>query len=71
MIMCFFEWSFNISYGSLTILSQSGNAIQQTTPSLPGALGAGTQQIFVQLSGETIQVRTNTPSNVVWNVILF
>ena len=71
MIMCFFEWTMNITYGSLTILSQSGNATQPTTPSAPGVLGSGTQLIFVQLSGENIQVRTNTPSTVIWNVILF
>jgi len=71
MVMCFFEWTSGTTFASLTLIAQSGNATQPTTPSTPGLLGAGTQQITVQLSGQSIQIRTASASTVSWNVILF
>ena len=67
--MAFFEALTGYSYGSLTLLAQSGNAAQTAINTSSAATG-GTVNITLQWTG-SIQVKTSASTTVQWFVINF
>ena len=66
----FFEYLTGFSYGSLTLLSQCGNAAQLALNTSNASTG-GTVNITLQQSGGFIQVKTSTVCVVQWYVVMF
>ena len=67
--MAFFEALTGYSYGSLTLLAQSGNAAQGVLNTSSAATG-GIVNVFLQWNGN-IQVRTSTACTVQWFIMNF
>jgi hypothetical protein len=69
MIMAFFSASFGNAYANLTPLAVTGNAAQGPT-NLPATSSGGSQTLFLQLSGNYIQVKGATACTVAWYITL-
>ena len=68
--MAFFETLASYSYGSLTLMAQSGNAAQLPINTSSAATG-GTVNVSLQLTGAGIQVKTSASTTVQWFAINF
>jgi hypothetical protein len=66
----FFEAFTGYSYGSLTLIAQSGNAAGAPINTSSAATG-GTVNVSLQLVGAGIQVKTSASCSVSWFVMFF
>jgi hypothetical protein len=66
----FFEAFTGYSYGSLTLIAQSGNAASAPINTSSAATG-GVVNVSLQLAAPGIQVKTSTSCSVSWFVTLF